>query len=109
MLRRSTRVAGFLLLLLQVACAQHHGSFSVVASQSVYEQIADTATGSHPRSSGRACYSWWRAMFMLPDRALPRATEVALKPFPNANALLMVKIEDDGPCLVVSGVPGRID
>ncbi len=96
-------------VLLQVGCVQHHGDFALLASPGVYEQISDTATASHRRSSGRACFSLFRALFSLPDSAIPRATAAALAPFPEANALLLVEIQDEGVCVVVSGVPGRIE
>ena len=107
---RSTRSAAALwVVLLQLACAQHHGDFAVLGSRSVYDYIADTYTVFHARSSGRACFSLIKAIFLLPDSALRRATEEALEPFSDANALLLVEIDDQGFCIVVSGVPARID
>lgn len=97
------------LLLGLLACSQHHGDFGVLASRSIHRSLDRAHTRSPQRSSGRACFSFFAALFGLPDDAIPRATRAALEQVPDANVLLLVEIEDHGACVVVSGFPARFD
>jgi len=103
----SPLVAGVVLL---AACAQHHGDFPILASESVYRDLMDTSHAvSYPRSTGRACFSLWRVLLRRSDPALSNAVREALRARPGANALALVELMDYGECIEVSGVPVRIE
>jgi len=107
---RSTSLAATLLLVpLQLACVQHHGDFAALAGRSVHYDIDRVHERAQDRTSGRACFSLAKAVFGISDNAIARATEEALEPFPDANALVLVEIEDHGICLEITGFATRIE
>ena len=93
-----------------LACTQHAGDFAILASRSVHYSTLDRAyTLSPERTSGRACFSVFSALFGLPDDAVVRATREALEQVPDADVLLLVELEDHGACVEISGFPARFD
>jgi len=105
---QSTRAgAAFGLSLALLACSQYHGAFAVVASRPVHSNLDRSYTLGPRRTSGRACFSLFSALFGFSDDAIVRATREALEQMPDADVLLLVEIEDHGACVEVSGLPAR--
>jgi len=107
---RCTRLTATLFLALsQLGCVQHQGDFAALAGRSVHYDIDRAHKRAHDRTSGRACFSLAKAAFGIPDDAIVRATEEALEPFPDANALVLVEIKDYGPCVEITGFATKIE
>jgi hypothetical protein len=104
-----TRLSATLLLaFLQSSCAQHQGNFAALAGRSVHYDIDRAHWHAPDRTSGRACFSLAKTVFAIPDDAITRATDEALRPFPDANALVLVEIQDYGPCVEITGLAVKI-
>jgi hypothetical protein len=101
--------ATLLLALLQLACVQHHGDFAALAGRSVHYDIDRAHKRAQDRTSGRACFSLAKFAFGIPEDAFVRATEEALEPFPDANALVLVEIKDYGLCVEITGFATKIE
>lgn len=92
-----------------LACTQHAGDFAILASRSIHSNLDRSYTRSPEQTTGRACFSPFRALFGLSDDAVVRATREALAQVPDAEVLLFMKINDYGACVEVSGFPARFD
>jgi hypothetical protein len=107
--RSTSAGAAIGLSLALLACTQHAGDFAILASRSVHSSLDRTYTLSPQRTSGRACFSLFSALFGLPDDAIVRATREALEQVPDADVLLLVELKDYGACVEISGFPTRFD
>ena len=105
----STSAGGALALLLSLtSCSQHSGDFALLASRAVdFNALDRSYEMSRERTSGRACFSPFKALLGVSDDAIVRATQEAIEQVPGADALILVELHDHGMCVEISGFPAR--
>lgn len=95
------RAAALLLLLALAGCNLTLAELAAVSARKVHDQRPHEIF--YPRVTGESCPHWWRRWFLGDDATLDRAIDAALAQHPDANALVLVEVEERKECFTVSG------
>jgi hypothetical protein len=102
-MRRALTISFCILVSACTAPPIRRGEFTLLASD-----VAGVSMLSHDPVHGTACFNMLKESVNIPEDVFSTAVRDALSKYSGANVLVDVSFKDNGRCVDVQGLPGRL-